>query len=149
MRNHPKKHKITKDVIAVLAKLREMQGKNIIVGITKNGAGYASFEDFKININPDSRLYSLNTIAHEFTHLLQGFTEIPHGEKACEIWTYVKDEMFLDDAPVYLQTPESVIKDWDRYKLQIRALCIEAIEKRKKGLRRYISWLENEIKKLA
>jgi len=149
LRNHPKKEKVMKDVVAVLAKFQEMQGKILTVGVTKNGGGHASFEDFKININPDSKLYSFNTIAHELTHLLQSFTDIPHGEKACEIWTYARDEMFLDDAPVYLQIPESVVKDWERYKLCVRELCIDAIERRKNGLRRYIAWLESEIKKLV
>jgi hypothetical protein len=107
------------------------------------------------------RKLTYQTIGHELTHLLQGlayahrssarsadFTKIPSGEKQCDIWTLARHELFCDDAPTYLRLPRVMRESWPAYAAAVRALCIQAIDKRKSH-RCYIHWLEAEIRALA
>lgn len=93
-------------------------------------------------------------IAHEFTHLLQArkFKEtlgIPHGEEACDIWTWARMPLeMLDARPTYLLSARLRYEfDWKRHKEQIKQICQDAIDYRKTH-RQYIDWATQEIKKL-
>jgi len=102
----------------------------------------------KINLQPNERNF---TIAHEFTHLLQARKkeelQIPSGERACDVWTLTRlPSELLDDYPSYIGN-YLMRKRWGSIKLQVRELAFYAIEIRKTK-RRYIRWLEDEIKKL-
>ena len=74
--------------------------------------------------------------------------KIPSGEKQCDIWTLARHELFCDDPPTYLRLPRVMRESWPAYAPAVRALCMTAIEKRL-SYRRYIHWLEGEIRKLA
>jgi len=73
---------------------------------------------------------------------------IPGGEAQCDIWTLARHSLFCDDPPTYLRMPRSVRENWPDYAESVRELCIAAIDKRHTH-RRYIRWLEDEIRKLA
>lgn len=87
------------------------------------------------------------TIAHELTHLLQGGSGVPHGEKACDIWAMARlpPEM-LDGQPYYLLRHWHRER-WVRNRAQAKALCERAIEVRKTE-RHYIKWLSLELRHL-
>lgn len=87
-------------------------------------------------------------IAHELTHLLQGNLGcVPHGEKACDIWTVARLPVdMLDSPPSYLLHYWHRDR-WLRNKLQVKMLCEMAIDVRKSE-RFYIKWLTGELRKL-
>jgi len=106
--------------------------------------GFRENQDFMlIGINPIEKLYYY-ILGHELTHFVQRITKFPGGEKQCDVWTLARDELFTDRPPHYIDIPSVIRKDWDTYKLEVRKLCIEAIEIRNKK-RCYIAWLEEKI----
>lgn len=102
----------------------------------------------KIGYNPTEEP-SCFVLGHELTHFVQCISDIPHGEKSCDIWTIARDRLFLDRPPGYLRIPRAVRDAWDVHADAVRALCVEAIDQRANGRRRYIVWLEREIAKLV
>jgi hypothetical protein len=144
----------------------ELNGKIITVGYTRKHLGSATVAYQKgaitrLVIRLKVRKLSYQTIGHELTHLLQALAQadrsrahcvdpakIPSGEKQCDIWTLARHELFCDDAPTYLRLPRVMRESWPNYSAAVRALCMAAIDKRK-TYRRYILWLETEIRKLA
>jgi hypothetical protein len=102
----------------------------------------------KISLQPNERNF---TIAHEFTHLLQARKkeelQIPHGERACDVWALTRLPLeLIDDYPSYIGN-YFMRKHWDTIKNTVRALAFDAIEIRKTK-RLYIVWFEDEVKKL-
>ena len=144
----------------------ELYGRVIMVGYTRKHLGSATVTYRKgvisgLAIRLKVRKLTYQTIGHELTHLLQGLAhaaraparaadpaKIPCGEKQCDIWTLARHELFCDDAPTYLRLPRAIRESWSAYASVVRALCIRAIDKRK-SQRRYIQWLEAEIRALA
>jgi hypothetical protein len=144
----------------------ELHGKTITVGLTRKHLGSASigYRAGTIScliIRLRVRKVTYQTIGHELTHLVQalahGDRSIPHatprhgipsGEKQCDIWTLARDFLFCDDPPTYLRMPRGVRDRWPDYAASVRELCIAAIAQRVTQ-RRYIQWLEVEIKKLS
>ncbi len=143
----------------VKALFPELQAKRILLSLTTTARANAHTNgDFtnviKIGVNPKEKV-PYYIIGHEFTHFIQEFmrrqenpSRIPYGEKACDIWTYARDDLFTDSPPSYLKVPGRIRKKWDTFKKDIRQCCILAIEKRKTE-RRYIHWCENEIKSIG
>jgi hypothetical protein len=149
-----------------LAHFPELNGQIITVGYTRKHLGSATVTYRKgvvsrLAIRLKVRKLTYQTIGHELTHLLQGLAhgersrarfadpaKIPSGEKQCDIWTLARHELFCDDAPTYLRVPRPVRESWPAYAAAVRALCLQAIDKRKTH-RRYIQWLEAEIRALA
>ena len=147
-----------------LAHFPELNGKMITVGYTRRHLGSATVTYRKgaiagLAIRLKVRKLTYQTIGHELTHLLQGLchaerarsanpAKIPSGEKQCDIWTLARHELFCDDAPTYLRLPRVMRESWQAYAAAVRALCLSAIDKRKTH-RRYIHWLETEIRVLA
>lgn len=99
--------------------------------------------DYYIRLTDNVSLY---TIAHEFTHLIQRKTQIPSGERQCDIWTIARTPKYLDSPPTYLEIPISIKENWNKYNTQIHKIGKKAIKKRDKGKHAYIKWFENEIK---
>lgn len=99
------------------------------------------FMSFGVNPTEVTRYY---TMGHELMHFEQAISDIPSGEKQCDVWTMAKNEIFVDKAPRYIDIPTIIRKYWGLYKYDVRRLSIEAIERRKKE-RRYIQWMETEI----
>jgi hypothetical protein len=142
----------------------ELLGKTITVGYTRAHLGSAivpRHAETELTIRVKVRKLTYNTIGHELTHLVQGLSQlqpaheqlvfagqIPGGEKQCDIWTLARSELFCDDAPTYLKLPREVRENWRRYASAVRALCVQAIEKRQ-TYRLYIRWLEDQIQQLA
>ena len=144
----------------------ELHGKTITVGLTRKHLGSASIgyragTISRLIIRLRVRKVSYQTIGHELTHLVQGLahgdrsnprsvarSKIPSGEKQCDIWTLARDFLFCDDPPTYLRMPRAVRERWPDYAESVRELCIAAIAQRA-AQRRYIQWLEVEIKKLS
>ena len=144
----------------------ELDGRVITVGYTRKHLGSATVTYRKgvvsgLVIRLKVRKLTYQTIGHELTHLLQGLAhvarsraraadpaKIPSGEKQCDIWTLARHELFCDDAPTYLRLPRALRESWPAYAAVVRELCIDAIDKRKSH-RRYIQWLEAEIRALA
>jgi hypothetical protein len=144
----------------------ELQGKMITVGLTRKHLGSASIgyragAITRLIIRLKVRNVTYQTIGHELTHLVQGLArgdrwipsaavqhKVPSGEKQCDIWTLARDFLFCDDPPTYLRMPRAVRERWPDYAESVRELCIAAIAHRATR-RRYIQWLEVEIKKLS
>jgi len=144
----------------------ELEGKIITVGLTRKHLGsatigYRAGTISRLIIRLKVRNVTYQTIGHELTHLVQGLARgdrwipgaavrhrIPSGEKQCDIWTLARDFLFCDDPPTYLRMPRAVRERWPDYAELVRELCIAAIAHRATQ-RRYIQWLEVEIKKLS
>jgi hypothetical protein len=149
-----------------LAYFPELHGKTITVGLTRKHLGSASMgyragAISRLIIRLKVRNVTYQTIGHELTHLVQGLArgdrwtprsgvrhKIPSGEKQCDIWTVARNFLFCDDPPTYLRMPRAVRERWPDYAGSVRELCIAAIAHRATQ-RRYIQWLEVEIKKLS
>jgi hypothetical protein len=123
----------------------ELAGNELKVGLTRSYLGTATRGDNKINLNP--RNLSYNTIGHELMHLVQGIGDIPQGEKSCDVFTIARGSLFLDRPPTYIRIPKRIKDNWETYREEIHRLCVGSLELRKKR-KRYMVWLEREIKKL-
>ena len=140
----------------------ELQDTMITVGYTRKHLGSATVIYRKGSIDRmiirlRVRGVTYQTIGHELTHLIQGLAhgarsadpdKVPSGEKQCDIWTLARDPLFCDDAPTYIKMPRRMRERWPHYALDVRDLCIAAIQKRH-TYRQYIRWLEDEIRKLS
>ncbi|HKY07315.1 MAG TPA: hypothetical protein VJQ55_03700 [Candidatus Binatia bacterium] len=138
----------------------------ITVGYTRKHLGSATVVYRKraitrLIIRLKVRKLTYQTIGHELTHLIQGLAHgerlrarsvkpaaVPSGEQQCDIWTLARDPLFCDDPPTYIKLPRVIRDRWPDYAAAVRNLCIAAIEKRQTH-RRYIRWLEDELRKLA
>lgn len=92
------------------------------------------------------------TLGHELMHLAQFNAKgIPGGERACDIYALSRlAPEFVDDSPSYLVVPPRIRRKWNlSYARLARTLAREALRKRSKGLRRYISWWEVEFERRA
>lgn len=157
-------HRAREMIETALRHLPELSGRAITVGYTRKHLGSATVTYRKgvisgLAIRLKVRKLSYQTIGHELTHLLQGLanaerlwpraaTKLPSGEKQCDIWTLARHDLFCDDAPTYLRLPRPMRESWPAYAAAVRALCIQAIAQRETH-RRYIQWLEAEIRTLA
>lgn len=90
------------------------------------------------------------TLAHELMHLAQFNSHgIPGGERACDIHALARlPPEFIDDSPSYLVVPRGLRTRWlPRDARMAHELAVEALELRRKGLRRYASWWEAEFER--
>jgi hypothetical protein len=144
----------------------ELKDSTITVGYTRRHLGSATVIYRKgviarLIIRLKVRKVTYQTIGHELTHLIQGLgrgnltaprltdpDRIPAGETQCDVWTLARNPLFCDDPPTYIKMPRAVRDRWPLFAEAVRDLCIAAIEKRPTE-RRYIRWLEEEIRKLA
>ncbi|HWO43799.1 MAG TPA: hypothetical protein VNO43_18570 [Candidatus Eisenbacteria bacterium] len=142
----------------------ELRGREITVGYTRVhlGSAFVAHRAGRISqlvIRLKTRKLTYQTIGHELTHLVQalarfengnrpaGRWRIPSGEKPCDIWTLARAPLFCDDPPSYVRMPRRLRERWRDYAAPVRALCVAAIEKRQTH-RRYIRWLEAELRRL-
>lgn len=135
-------------VLHVYSLFPELQDNEITCGFIRRGSyllgtarGWASPKQIALQPNVGRM-----TIAHELTHLLQG-NGVPHGEKACDIWTLARlPHDMLDERPYYLLR-HWYLERWLRNRAQAKALCEQAIEVRRVQ-RNYISWLSFQLRQL-
>lgn len=144
--NRELKDRLEKMVSESLCFFPELDGRKLRIGLTKSYLGTATRGEDKINLNPRNLTY--NTIGHELMHLVQGMRGIPQGEKSCDVFTIARSPLFLDRPPTYIKMPKRIKDNWNEYKNEIGRLCAEALELRKKR-KKYMVWLEREIRKLG
>jgi hypothetical protein len=90
------------------------------------------------------------TIAHEFMHLAQFNSKgIPGGERACDVYTLSRlPPRYIDDSPSYLVVPPENRDTWSVEDARLaHDLAKEALIRRKKGLRNYAAWWEDELER--
>jgi hypothetical protein len=88
------------------------------------------------------------TVAHELMHLVQfNSKDIPSGERACDIYALARiPPEFIDESPTYLVVPRGRRGKWTaRDAKMAHELAVEALQKRKNGLRAYAVWWEQEF----
>jgi len=138
---------VVKKVRYVKTFFPELRGKTITIGLTRAAKGLAVAGGAEIWFNP-SRL-SFHTISHELTHLLQGRTGLPTGEKSCDVFSLARHWTLNDSVPNYVSIPKTLIDENERYSeasaTLIFAVASEAVQKRSLGLRNYIAWFETEL----
>jgi hypothetical protein len=150
------KHKITPEIDArigeVFEHFPEFNDTEISIGtITTSKFGTAEVGGTKINLKVGRKHPLKQTIAHELMHLLQGRdgTDVPQGERSCDLWVLARSPELLDDLPRYLKLP--ITKDDlanDFTCVLISQMARRAIQEREDGNRRYIQWFEKEVSKL-
>ena len=164
------KQRVTRRILEMVQRslgyFPELKDATITIGYTRKHLGsatviYRKGELYRMTVRLKVRKVTYHTIGHELTHLVQGLAcgklngtrsadpdRIPTGETQCDIWTLARDPLFLDDPPTYIKMPRRMRERWPDYAESVRELCIAAIAKRHTE-RRYIRWLEQEIRALA
>ena len=139
----------------VLPLFPELKGDKFKIGLTTSlgtvARAYTRLapDQIKIGINPINKTISYFTLGHELTHFVQHISDIPSGEKTCDIWTIARNELFLDETPSYLKIPLFIHDNWNKYANAIRELCIKSIKYRNEHPRaHYIVRLEKQIHEL-
>ncbi len=90
------------------------------------------------------------TIAHEMMHLAQfNDDRIPGGERATDVFALSRlPPEFIDDSPSYLVIIQEIRDKWGpRHSELAHKLAKEAIRRREDGLRKYLSWWEDEFER--
>lgn len=144
------REKLTVMLLESLKEFKELNPRTIKIGATYSARAlaavhvYSSPEDMiGISINPTGGI-RYRVLGHELMHFVQRLGLAPSGEKACDIYSMARSPLFLDIPPNYLQLPDWVTKNWNRYAHVVRRICIMAIERRE-TTRQYIKWCEEEI----
>lgn len=132
------------------------------IGITRSydGLAYQSDEGFvklMVDIHRSRmrrawRMPTYWTLGHEMMHLAQfNNGRIPGGERACDMYALSRlATELIDDSPSYLVVPPRIRKKWRLEHAQLaHDLAKEALERRSKGLKRYMIWWEDEFEKRA
>ncbi len=92
------------------------------------------------------------TIAHELMHLAQfNSSGIPGGERATDVYALSRlPPELIDDSPSYLVISKRLRKAWGpSFSRLAHDLALEAIRRRREGLRTYASWWEDEFEERA
>ena len=152
-----KKSPVEKEILKlepVMAKLfPELNGVTLSIRNTRSSYHVASYEWHTGRIEMNFGFFEKDrdgtlpfVLAHETMHAVQWMTRlIPHGEKACDVFTLARlpVEFFPRKKAFYVKVPKRVLSD-----PSIISECAEkAIDLRSKGLRRYIMWFEDELKR--
>jgi len=134
---------------------------NITIGLTRSYDGMAVqtdeghvrlMLDIRKGRNGDYKAPTYWTLAHELMHLDQFNNKmVPSGERACDLHALARlPPRFIDDSPSYLIIPRSVRDRWDEEHAKLaHRLAIEALTKRRRGLRNYICWWEQQFERCA
>jgi len=101
------------------------------------------------NFEPDVNNLLPSVLAHETMHALQYFDRtIPFGERSCDLYTLARlpDGMFPKTRDFYVKVPQKILSFRpDMIRMTARA----ALERRSSGLRNYIVWFENELRRIS
>ncbi|MBN1678581.1 MAG: hypothetical protein JW880_08590 [Candidatus Thermoplasmatota archaeon] len=90
------------------------------------------------------------TIGHEFMHLAQFNSKgIPSGERACDVHALSRlPPKLIDEAPSYLVISKRLRELWGSEMARLsHDLACEALRRRRKGLRNYACWWEDEFER--
>jgi hypothetical protein len=94
------------------------------------------------------RLPTYWTMGHELMHLAQfNRRDIPGGERACDVHALARlPPRLIDEPPSYLVVPARARGAWNaRHARFAHRLALEALARRRKGLRRYVLWWEQQF----
>ena len=152
LRAHRSCNRTIERVHYVLRYFPEMKDKQIKVGLTRAASGMAVPGGREIWLNPWRTSY--HTIAHELAHLLQrSDAGIPQGERSCDVYSLARHWTLNDVAPSYVNIPARLV-DVDgslSYKSAriVYEAAVEALRRRRLGLRRYIANFEETLRAVA
>lgn len=128
----------------------ELDGRVIRVGLTRTAAGLAVPGGDEVWIHPSQTSYQ--SLAHEFVHLLQGKNDIPKGEKSCDVYALARHWTLNDSPPFYVRVPVEYRTTGGKIRPECARLLYlvarRAVEKRKTGMRNYISYFEKTLERL-
>lgn len=127
----------------------ELEGTCIRVGmVRKRGVmGWGSLDPEEPGIWVRPRRLDYFTIAHELTHLLQARGEIPHGERACDLFALARSPEVVDAVPYYLKLPKPLRHRGvsNQGALLLHRQAREALAARAAGERRYLQLFERSV----
>ena len=133
----------------VLRFFPELRGETVCVGLARGAEGRALVGSPRIWLNPRGLTY--HTIAHELVHVLQGRTEIPGGERSCDVFALARHPSLADARPSYVRVPRWAFdargRPLPRVSRTLTATALDALERRRAGRRRYIRWFELEVER--
>lgn len=147
-----RRHRLRNDVLQRVAYVRrffpELDGETVMVGLTRAASGMAVPGGSRIWLNPSRLTY--HTIAHELMHLLQcRDLGIPSGERACDVFSLARHWTLNDDRPSYIRVPNALLDHGGRLSdaasRTVFEVAHEAVVQRTHGMRRYLSFFEEEI----
>jgi hypothetical protein len=147
LRRHRLRAGVVRKIRYVETFFPELKGRTLRIGLTRSANGLAVAGGTEIWFNPAG--LSHHTIAHEFTHLLQGRPGLPTGERSCDVFCLARHWTLNDAVPNYVRIPKTLVDEKERLaeagaKL-IFTVASEAVHNRSKGLRNYIAWFESEL----
>ncbi len=145
LRRHRSCQKILEKVRYVRRFFPELDGVSLKVGLTRSSSGMAVPGGYEIWINPFQ--VSHHTIAHELVHLLQcRGADVPQGERSCDLFSLARHWTLNDVSPNYVKIPPSLLEIDGTLAppaaLLVFRTAVDAIEKRRLGLRNYIAYFE-------
>jgi hypothetical protein len=148
LRSHRSCNRALEKLRYVLRYFPEFNGRQIKVGLTRAASGMAVPGGYEIWVNPFRVAH--HTIAHELVHLLQQTDGgIPQGERSCDVYSLARHWTLNDCAPSYVKIPPQLVgADGSLAPAAARAVydaAVEALDLRRRGLRRYIAWFENRL----
>lgn len=152
LRGHRGCNRVLERVRYVRRFFPELDGDTIKVGITRAASGMAVPGGNEIWLNPSHPSY--HTIAHEFIHLLQKRgLDIPQGERACDVFSLARDWTLNDVAPSYVRVPAGALRPDGTITSAgarlVHRVATDALERRRAGMRNYISWFESQLRDVA
>jgi len=153
-KHFPREHRngIMEKMRMVVEHFPEYWERTIIVGLegdmTLYGGHFVSIDDHEIRIRlvKDADLW---LIAHELTHGIQYISNIPTGEKSCDLYCLARCYDYATHAPTYLDFPEEVRDNWYDWIEVAHFIAKDAIERRDKGLRNYIKFFEDKLTEMV
>jgi hypothetical protein len=101
------------------------------------------------SFEPDSNNLLPSVLARETMHALQNFDRsIPYGERSCDIYTLARlpDGMFPRTRDFYVKVPQKILSANPAI---IRTTAVQALERRSNGVRNYIIWFEDELRRVS
>lgn len=152
LRAHRSCNRTVERVRYALRYFPELEGKQIKVGLTRAASGMAVPGGQEIWLNPWRTSY--HTIAHELVHLLQrSGAGVPQGERSCDLYSLARHWTLNDVAPSYVGIPCRLVDvDGTLPSSSARLIfdaAVEALERRRMGMRRYIAFFEEKLRAAA
>ncbi len=140
------------DLTPTMAKIfPELKGVTLKIANSRSSWHVASYEWRSGRIEMQFRYFEKDqsntlpfVLAHETMHAVQWMRRsVPHGERSCDVFTLARlpIELFPKKKAFYVKIPQRLLSDPS----MIRDLANQAISRRRNGLRRYITWFENEL----
>ena len=101
------------------------------------------------HFEPDEENRLPSVLAHETMHAVQHIDRtIPFGERSCDLFMLARlpVELYPLRRDFYLKVPEGLIRQRSG---AIRETALRAISLRAEGLRNYMVWFEQELKRIS